>query len=43
MDVLLSLQHDHAAKAELADAVYQLTWRMAGFAVASIGAIVRYL
>lgn len=46
VDVLLSLQHPYATKAELADAVYQLTWRMAGFAVASIGAmaaIVRYL
>ncbi|MYM71013.1 hypothetical protein GTP56_02220 [Duganella sp. FT134W] len=43
VDVLLSLQHTYAIKAELADAVYQLTWLMAGFAVASIGAIVRYL
>ena len=35
-----------ATKAELADAVYQLTWRMAGFALAIISAtvaIVRYL
>jgi ABC-type metal ion transport system substrate-binding protein len=35
-----------ASKAELSDAVYQLTWRMAGFAVAIIGAMVacvRYL
>ncbi|MYM82214.1 hypothetical protein GTP44_09645 [Duganella sp. FT50W] len=33
-------------KAELSDAVYQLTWRMAGFAVASVSAtaaFVRYL
>jgi hypothetical protein len=40
------LQHTCATKAELADAVYQLTWRMAGFAVAIIGAMVacvRYL
>jgi hypothetical protein len=40
VDVLLSLQHTYATKAELADAVYQLTWRMAGFAVASVGAMV---
>lgn len=35
-----------ATKAELADAVYQLTWRMAGFAVVTISAMaafVRYL
>jgi hypothetical protein len=35
-----------ASKAELSDAIYHLTWRMAGFAVAIIGAmaaIVRYL
>lgn len=35
-----------ATKAELSDAVYQLTWRMAGFAMATIGAtaaFVRYL
>ncbi len=32
-----------ATKAELADAVYQLTWRMAGFAVASISATVAFL
>jgi len=35
-----------ATKAELADAVYQLTWRMAGFTVASISAtaaLMRYL
>jgi argininosuccinate lyase len=35
-----------ATKAELNDAVYQLTWRMAGFSVAIIGAVVasiRYL
>jgi hypothetical protein len=33
------LQYTCATKAELADAVYQLTWRMAGFAVASVGAM----
>jgi hypothetical protein len=35
-----------ASKAELSDAIYHLTWRMAGFAVAIIGAMVacvRYL
>ncbi|WP_090189527.1 MULTISPECIES: hypothetical protein [unclassified Duganella] len=35
-----------ATKAELADAVYQLTWRMAGFTIASISAtaaLMRYL
>lgn len=34
------------AKADLNDAVYQLTWRMAGFAVtivAAVAAVVRYL
>ena len=35
-----------ATKAELADAVYQLTWRMAGFTIASVSAtaaLMRYL
>lgn len=35
-----------ATKAELSDAVYQLTWRMAGFAVITISAmaaLMRYL
>jgi hypothetical protein len=35
-----------AAKADLNDAIYQLTWRMAGFAVtivAAVAALVRYL
>jgi hypothetical protein len=46
LDVIISLQHTYATKAELSNAVYQLTWRMAGFAIAIIGAVVtsiRYL
>ncbi len=38
-----ALQQNSATKAELASAVYQLTWRMAGFAVAIIGAMATFL
>jgi hypothetical protein len=38
-----AIQHNYATKAELADAVYQLTWRMAGFALASISATVAFI
>jgi hypothetical protein len=43
LDALISLQHSYATKAEMAEAVYQLTWRMAGFAVASISATVAFI
>lgn len=41
-----NVQQNSATKAELTNAIYQLTWRMAGFAVTIVGAlaaIVRYL
>jgi hypothetical protein len=46
LDVLACNQQTFVTKAELSDAVYQLTWRMAGFNVVLLSAffaIVRYL